>query len=42
MRRLDPYKDSYDDNPLVTYLTPHGLFDDREFNIRSIKNILEL
>lgn len=42
MRRLDPYKDSYDDNPLVTYLTPHGMYDDREFNIRSIKNILEL
>jgi glycosyltransferase involved in cell wall biosynthesis len=42
MRRLDPYKDSYDDNPLVTYLTPGGAFDDREDNIQKIKDILSL
>lgn len=42
MRRLGPYKDSYDDNPLVTYLTPSGAFDDREANIQKIKDILSL
>lgn len=42
MRRLEPYKDTYDQNPLVSYLTPSGVFEDRNANILKIKEILEL
>ena len=40
MRRLEPYKDSYDKNPLVTYLSENGVFRDMERDINSIKKIL--
>jgi glycosyltransferase involved in cell wall biosynthesis len=42
MRRLEPYKDTYDNNPLVTYLSPSGVFSDTDDNIQKIKDILEL
>lgn len=42
MRRLEPYKDSYDNNPLVTYLSGDGIFHDQERDINSIKRILGL
>jgi len=42
MRRLDPYLDSYDNNDLVHYLTPSGVFEDLEVNVSKIKDILKL
>jgi glycosyltransferase involved in cell wall biosynthesis len=42
LRRLDPYKDFYDENPLVTYLSKDGLFYDRDYNLTKIKEILKL
>jgi hypothetical protein len=42
MRRLDPYKDFYDDNSLVTYLSKDGMFYDRDYNLTKIKEILKL
>jgi glycosyltransferase involved in cell wall biosynthesis len=42
MRRLEPYLDSYDNNPLVTYLAPGGMFDDKNRNINMIKDLLKL
>ena len=40
MRRLEPYLDQYDNNPLVHYLSKDNLFYDREFNVRKIKELL--
>ena len=42
MRKLEPYKDSYDDNNLVNYLTPSGIFHDSESNAKKILEILGL
>ena len=42
MRRLDPYKDFYDENPLVHYLSKDGMFYDRDYNLTKIKEILNL
>lgn len=42
MRRLEPYMDSYDNNPLVTYLSPGGPFGDRQKDINSILQILKM
>lgn len=42
MRRLDPYLDFYDDNPLVHYLSKDGMFYDRDYNLAQIKEILNL
>ena len=42
MRRLEPYKDFYDSNPLVSYLSKDGMFYDRDYNLTKIKEILNL
>ena len=42
MRRLDPYMDSYDQNPLVSYLSPSGAFLDIPADTEKIKDILDL
>lgn len=42
MRRLEPYMDSYDNNSLVHYLSPGGMFEDKQRNIDMIKDILGL
>lgn len=42
MRRLDPYLDFYDDNPLVNYLSKDGIYYDRDYNLTQIKEILNL
>lgn len=42
MRRLDPYGDTYDNNPLVEYLSPGGMFTDKQRNINLIKQRLKL
>ncbi len=42
MRRLEPYGDTYDNNSLVGYLSPNGMFTDKERNINLIKERLQL
>ena len=42
MRRLEPYGDTYDNNPLVGYLSLNGMFTDKERNINLIKERLQL
>jgi glycosyltransferase involved in cell wall biosynthesis len=42
MRRLEPYMDSYDNNPLVTYLSQSGPYEDVQKDINSILQILQL
>ncbi len=42
MRRLEPYGDSYDNNDLVSYLSPGGMFEDQSRNINLIKTLLSL
>jgi glycosyltransferase involved in cell wall biosynthesis len=42
MRRLDPYLDFYDENPLVSYLTNSGFHFDREYNLKLITQLLGL
>lgn len=42
MRRLEPYQDTYDNNPLVSYLSPGGMFEDKERNVNSIKQLLDI
>lgn len=42
MRRLLPYGDDYDHNPLVSYLSPGDFFLDKEYNINRIKELLGL
>jgi glycosyltransferase involved in cell wall biosynthesis len=42
MRRLEPYGDSYDNDPLVHYLSPNGMFEDQARNVSLIKRLLDL
>jgi glycosyltransferase involved in cell wall biosynthesis len=42
MRRLEPYGDSYDNNNLVSYLSPAGMFEDQARNLNLLKSLLSL